>query len=141
MVRNIRRKSSEKLRKELLDIIVDFEEKLKQDTLREQVIGLIPANYTLADLGSSLISEDLATSARSRILEYLKKFPRMIIRGDELMVVAGISEYGRRIRELRVQEGWPIASGITLKKMILAGDATLEDFGLENAEALRPDTY
>ncbi|MCW4151537.1 HNH endonuclease [Halomonas sp. 18H] len=129
------------MREELLAIIVDFEDKLHQDTLREQVKGLIPANYRLADLGSSLIPEDLATSARSRILEYLKKFSCSLIHGDELMVVAGISEYGRRIRELRVQEGWPIVSGVTLKKMILERDAALEDFGLEGIEALKPNTY
>lgn len=34
------------------------------------------------------------------------------------MVVAGISEYARRIRELRIENGWPIFTGLALKEAI-----------------------
>jgi hypothetical protein len=34
-----------------------------------------------------------------------------------LLVVSGIQEYARRVRELRVQFGWAIASGVTIKEM------------------------
>ena len=37
--------------------------------------------------------------------------------GEELMVVSGIQEWARRLRELRVQFGWSIASGVTVKQM------------------------
>ena len=53
---------------------------------------------------------------------YLKKYPKTIIEGDELMVVAGIGDWPRRVRELRVQFGWPILTGITIKGMIDEGD-------------------
>ena len=48
---------------------------------------------------------------------YLKKHVGQVLDGRELMVVSGISEYARRIRELRVQFGWQIISGMTLRDM------------------------
>ncbi|MDR9468457.1 HNH endonuclease signature motif containing protein [Marinospirillum sp.] len=141
MARRSKRKAPEQLRKELLEIIVNFEAKLLQDTLRDQVAGLIPAHTTLADLGSSLIPEDVATSAKSRILAYLQKYTHSLVRGEELMVVAGISEYGRRIRELRVQEGWSIVAGNTFRKMIEEGEASPGDVEVSDLTQLKPDTY
>jgi hypothetical protein len=46
----------------------------------------------------------------------MKKYVGIVLAGDELMVVAGISEYARRVRELRVERGWRILTGMTLKK-------------------------
>ena len=40
-----------------------------------------------------------------------------MIDGDELMVVSGIGEWAHRVRELRVQFGWWIYSGVTLQEM------------------------
>ncbi len=34
-----------------------------------------------------------------------------------MLVVSGIQEYARRVRELKVQFGWPIVSGLTAKQM------------------------
>ncbi|TWV22832.1 HNH endonuclease, partial [Klebsiella quasipneumoniae subsp. similipneumoniae] len=127
MARRSKKSVPETLRKQLLALITDFEFKLKDDSLREQVLALIPANHLLRDLGSSLMNDENCNSARDRILAYLLKYPGVIIHGDELMVVAGISEYARRIRELRVQFGWPVLSGITLKEMIEQGEVTLEE--------------
>jgi len=78
----------------------------------------VPAVHLLRDLGSSLVPEDDADSARGRILYYLRRYPLTVIAGDELGVVSGISEYARRVRELRVQFGWPIYSGQTAKEML-----------------------
>lgn len=136
-----RKKEPEQLRKELLEVIVNFETKLKQNTLRDQVISLIPAHEKLADLGGSLISEVDAMSAKFRMLAYLRKFIRSLIHGDELMVVAGISEYGRRIRELRVQEGWPIVSGSTFRRMIEEGEAAIKDIEVSDITHIKPNTY
>jgi hypothetical protein len=41
--------------------------------------------------------------------------PALVIEGHELMVISGIGEYARRIRELRVEHGWPIISGVAPK--------------------------
>lgn len=127
MARRSKKSEPETLRKQLLALITDFEHKLLEESLREQVLTLVPANHLLRDLGSSLLNEENCNSARDRILAYLLKYPRAIIHGDELMVVAGISEYARRIRELRVQFGWSVLSGTTLKEMIEQQEITLEE--------------
>jgi hypothetical protein len=92
----------------------------------------------LRDLGSSLIPKTDASSARERILFYLRKYPFLRIQGDELMVVAGIGEWARRVRELRVQFGWSIISGTTAKEMDSEGEFPLESV---NVDELKPDDY
>lgn len=47
-------------------------------------------------------------SAAERILGYLRMFVGQQLEGEELEIVSGISEYARRVREWRVQFGWPI---------------------------------
>lgn len=115
MARRSKRDSPQELRIKLIALLENFEAKLQDENLRLQVQGLIPANHTLRDLGSSLIRDDDAHSARDRILAYLRAYPKELLHGDELMVVAGISEYARRIRELRKEHGWPVLSGQALK--------------------------
>lgn len=68
-------------------------------------------------MGKSLIPSAIARSARDRILHYFRKYPGVVISGDELLVVSGIQEYARRVRELKVEFGWSIASGLTAKQM------------------------
>lgn len=138
MPRRSNRDAPEVLRKKLLQLIEEFEFKLQNDDLRSQVVALIPANHTLRDLGSSLIVDDSSGSARGRILAYLLKYPKTILHGDELMVVAGISEYARRIRELRIQYGWAIASGQAVVEM-MNEDSTLSFSG--DVDSLRTDSY
>lgn len=123
MARKTRLDDPEQLRRQLIDLLTDFEQRLKQDNLREQVKSLIPAVYVLRDLGSSLVPGSSTSSARDRILTYLRRFPFTVIAGDELGVVSGISEYARRVRELRVQFGWPIYSGITAREMLSEEDS------------------
>lgn len=141
MARRAKRKDPEQLRKDLLLLIESFESKLKEGTLREQVMALVPANHTLRDLGGSLIRDEEVNSARERILAYLLRYSKILIHGDELMVVAGISEYARRIRELRVQFGWQILSGAVLKDMVQEGDIELEDIRAISFSSLKTDTY
>jgi hypothetical protein len=43
-----------------------------------------------------------------RILNYLRMFIGQEIEGEELEVVSGIAEWARRVREWRVEFGWPI---------------------------------
>jgi len=138
MARRSQRTDPETLREELVNLLIKFKTKLLEDDLRDKVKDLIPANHLLRDLGSSLIDEDGTNSARDRILAYFRKYPSTLISGDEVMVVAGISEYARRIRELRVEMGWPIQTGLALKDIIE------DDKGLENLypkQLLKKDFY
>lgn len=141
MARRSKKNEPEALRKQLLALIADFEHKLLEDSLREQVLTLVPANHLLRDLGSSLLNEENCNSARDRILAFLLKYPRIIIHGDELMVVAGISEYARRIRELRVQFGWSVLSGMTLREMIEQQEISLEELQITSINCLKTDVY
>ena len=50
-------------------------------------------------------------SGKATILEYFKLFVGEDVASEELMVVSGIAEYARRIRELRVQSGYDIVAG------------------------------
>ena len=108
---------SEKIRKQLQQLISDFEEELRSDNLRKKVLALVPCFHHLRDLGKSLIPVTIARSARDRILHYFLKYPRIIISSDELLVVSGIQEYARRVRQLKVESGWSIVSGLTARQM------------------------
>jgi hypothetical protein len=139
----------EAIRKSLVDLLTNFAAELKKSDLRAKVIALIPAFHKLRDLGSSLIPKNEASSARERIIAYFKRYPRTVINGDELMVVSGIAEWARRVRELRVQFGWSIYSGVTFHDMAEAASA-VEDaeetaslkaaLGIDPAK-IKPDQY
>ena len=132
----------ENLRKELIDLLTNFSVELQKEDLRLKVVALVPAFHKLRDLGSSLIPRSEAASARDRIIAYLLQYPQTVIDGDELMVVSGINEWARRVRELRVQFGWWIYSGVTLNQMAQNPDeaASLEAMGINPSE-IRPDQY
>jgi hypothetical protein len=51
-------------------------------------------------------------SAKSAILDYLLSHVGQTVTGGELEAVSGISEYARRVRDLRA-EGWRIVGGAT----------------------------
>ncbi len=137
MARRSRQSVPERIREELVELLTDFESKLKIGNLREQVQALVPGYRLLNDLGSSLVPEDIP-SARERIIYYLKRYPRTIIDGEELMVVAGISEWARRVRELRVEFGWSIITGVSAVEM-----AKEEGFQIEGIDVrhMAPDNY
>ena len=46
--------------------------------------------------------------AKSRILAYLMSRSGQVVSGEELAEISGIQEWARRVRELRVQEGYEI---------------------------------
>ena len=108
--------NSEDLRKKLVNLLENFKSELKSDDLREKVQALVPAMKLMNSLGKSLSPAHLK-AARDRILNYFQKYPFIIINKDEIIIVAGISEWARRLRELRVQFGWMIVNGQTLKEM------------------------
>ncbi|MGW0062497.1 HNH endonuclease [Streptosporangium sandarakinum] len=51
-------------------------------------------------------------SGQDAILRYLRNHVGVSVPADDLAGVSGISEWARRVRELRVEYGWPIESGI-----------------------------
>jgi len=102
---------------DLQSLIRDFDKHLASRNLRQRVQAFVPIVYQTRDLGCSLLGRPDVKSARSRILAYLQTFPNVIIGGGELLVVAGIDDWARRVRELRVEHGWKILSGIAAKRM------------------------
>src|SRR5690606_20505882 len=70
--------------------------------------------------------------------------PFKVVDGDELMVVSGIQDYPRRVRELRVQFGWWIFSGVRFKESAEEDPLQVEDIRrlLGTApEKVKPDQY
>lgn len=134
---------------DLQGLLNDFAKELGNPELRDKVKALIPSFTRLRELGVSLMPESISMSARERILSYLKAYPLTVIDGDELMVVSGIGEWARRVRELRVQFGWQINSGATFKDMArdfaeendAADLATLQKTIGRDPMTLRPDQY
>lgn len=126
------------------EMLVSFADKLQNEDLRSQVVALIPAVHGLRDLGAGLIPPETAKTARDRVLAYLQKYPKQLIDGDELLVVSGIGEWARRLRELRVQFGWSICSGVTIRELeredpeLFASIAA--DLGV-NPKGIKPDQY
>jgi len=121
MKKEIAMTATESMRTKLISLLSDFKKELETSDLRDKVLALIPAFRLLRNLGVSLVPKREA-AARDRVLFYLKKYPHTVVGSEELMVVAGISEWARRVRELRVQFGWTIASGVTAREMLEAGD-------------------
>jgi HNH endonuclease len=126
----------ESLRRELVELLTNFSTELERSDLRVKVIALIPAFHKLRDLGSSLILKSDAPSARDRVIVYLQRYPQRIVDGDELMVVSGIGEWARRIRELRVQFGWWIYSGVTFSNIATAAIEAGDDDEIASITAM-----
>ena len=125
--RKMKQADPETLRRELARLIENFEAELRSGELRTKVLSLVPIFHGLRELGKAFLPAECASAARDRILYYLRNYPRTVISGDELMVVSGIQEYARRVRELRVQLGWAIASGVSIKDMVEAGAEEVPD--------------
>lgn len=112
----------------------EFEHTDSNADTRTEVLALVPAVEALRDLGKSIVPDGLRLSARDRLLKYFLLCPITVLHEKELAVVAGISEWARRVRELRVELGWKIISGLTAKEMmeeeeILPSDIDLSSMG------------
>ncbi len=130
------------LRRNLIELLNDLPERLRHGSVGDQVCELVQIHHNLRDLGASIgakLAPDNARSGRARIIAYLRAQVGRIVHTDELMIVAAIGDYPRRIRELRGEHGWPIISGMAVRDLRLLG---------ARAEALRsapasmaPDEY
>jgi len=123
---------------ELRSVLVNFEKTNISHEIRPRVLALVPAFDSLRELGKSLIPEGLSISARKRLLTYFLAYPRVVLGEKELALVAGISEWARRVRELRVQFGWKIITGITARQMLNEGEFEKSDIELKS---LSPNDY
>lgn len=91
---------------------------------RDKVLLLVDVTKGVKELGTKTNIHAASVAARERIKLYLQEYVGIAITASELEVVSGISEYGRRVRELRVQDGYKILTcfsndpdmGITLKR-------------------------
>jgi len=129
---------TEDLLKQLLDLLENFKRKLEEEDVRAKVLALLPAHDVFLELGKSVIPAGLKMSARDRLIAYFLKYPRTVISGGELMLVSGISEWARRVRELRVQFGWKIVSGVTANETAAEDELFAQEL---NGGRLGPDDY
>jgi hypothetical protein len=91
--------------------------------IRRDVLRLAEAVQHIRRLGRvRMVNVTSAKAASKRILAYMRLFVGEVIQGKELQVVSGIQEFARRVRELRVQQGYNISTG-------------------NSREDLRPDQY
>lgn len=101
-------------------LIVEIDKKLKKLdsdlaglSLRDKVKRLVLIRTDVQKLGVAVVRDAGIDErgARDRIRLYLCEYVGQVIEGKELAVVSGISEYARRIRELRKEQGYHIISG------------------------------
>lgn len=128
----------ESTKRRLDALLRNFERELQSSDLRAKVQQLVTVFDELRMLGRGLIPTALARSARDRILHYFRKYPFIVISGKELMVVSGIQEWARRVRELRVQFGWNVVSGLTAKEMAVEAEFPLDSI---NPLSMHPEDY
>ena len=103
----------------IIDILIsEVEEKLANYratyvglSWRKKVLLLVEISGGVKRLGVNTNPSASNVGARDRIRLYLRENVGVVITAAELEVVSGISEYGRRIRELRVQDGYKILTG------------------------------
>ncbi len=82
-------------------------------TLRERVLRLVELRSKVQELGIAAVAEGgiCERAAQSRMRQYLIAHYGIPIGHAELAVVAGISAFARRIRQLRTEEGYRIVTG------------------------------
>jgi hypothetical protein len=103
-----------------MSLLAELPRRLESGTVGEQVCELVNVHHHLRDLGASIgasLAPGNSGSGRARLIAYLRAQVGQIVHTDELMIVAGIGDYPRRIRELRADHGWPIISGLAVKDM------------------------
>lgn len=97
--------------------------------LRDKVLRLVSIYQKVRELNVKVVRDSGcdAKGARERLRLYFVHNVGVVLDATELEVVSGISEYARRIRELRVEDGYSI----------LTGNSSSPDSDLE----LKPDQY
>jgi hypothetical protein len=112
---------------------IDYIDELKHQNapIREQVGALVALKELLFEYGTTFYPA--ISSGRNRILAYMRDNLGRVVDSNELSVVSGIQEHARRIRELRREEGWVIASKLLGRPDIAPNQYVLET--LERTDA------
>jgi hypothetical protein len=134
----------EELRLKLLELLRELPHRLRDGSVGEQVCSLVELNLNLRALGASIgasLAPDDAGSGRARLIAYLRVQVGQIVHTDELMIVAGIGDYPRRIRELRGNHGWPIISGLAMRDMRADVDSGRPGSNAEHLGRMAPEEY
>jgi len=103
-------------------------------------IQLGPAEYLLLERNPDVtgarrwyianrIRKERKGGSRGRLLRYLLENVGQVVTNEELAYVAKAKEFGRRIRELRTEEGYAVATRFTGRP-----DLKMGEYVLENAE-------
>lgn len=130
MARSPNIRNIDELMKEIDDELARFGGQYPQMSLRSKVQALASLSAGIADLGVSTVVREHGfprNAALDRIKVYLVAHVGVTINGEELAIVAGILDYARRVRQLRVEDGYAI----------LTGASNDEFFNIE----LKPDEY
>lgn len=120
MARRSRIGDPETARRRLGELINELPERLRSGTVSEQVCSLVEVHLQLRAIGAYIgasLASSRADSGRARLLAYLRHQVGRIVHTEELMIVGGIGDYPRRVRELRAKHGWPIISGMAVRDM------------------------
>lgn len=120
MARRSRIGDPETARHRLVELIDQLPERLRTGTVGEQVCSLVEVHVQLREIGAYIgasLAPNEADSGRARLLAYLRHQVGRIVHTEELMIVAGIGDYPRRVRELRTKHGWPVISGMAVRDM------------------------
>jgi hypothetical protein len=96
---------------EVEEKLAHFKREYKGLTWRGKVLLLVNVTGGVRKLGKSTNPAAAKLGSRERLRIYLQEHVNLIISAKELQVVSGISEYARRVRELRVQDGYKIITG------------------------------
>lgn len=122
-----------------MELLTNFAEELQKEDLREKVVALVPAfHYVLmreeqdrdAAHRWNVLNEirKKKVSVKEKIIEYLRKNVGTPVTGEELSYLAGdTKEWARRVRELRTEDGWPIATKNTGRNDLPVGVYVLEE--------------
>jgi len=113
MARRRRKRSVDWLISQVDELLTAFGKERHGLSLRDKVLSLCEVYEHVKDLGVNVLYEHGwdARAAIERIRLYFVEYVGEVLSGVEIAVVSGISEYARRIRQLRVESGYQIASG------------------------------
>jgi hypothetical protein len=91
--------------------LAEYKQHYKGLSWREKVLLLVNIDSSLREMGKHTNPAAASISARERIRLYLLENVGTVVNANEIAIVSGISEYGRRVRELRVEQGYKILTG------------------------------
>ncbi|MBN1391271.1 MAG: HNH endonuclease [Sedimentisphaerales bacterium] len=96
---------------EVEENLARFKREYRGLTWRQKVLLLVEVTGGVRKLGKSTNPAAARLGSRDRLKIYFQEHIGIVLSAKELQVVSGISDYARRIRELRVQDGYKIITG------------------------------